>query len=282
MKIAHLILAHTAPEQVYRLVKRLQHPDAKYYNHIHLKADITQFNSLLQLERVSFVNERVNVKWGAYSIIQATVNGFKSILSSGHAFDHVNLLSGVDYPLRSTQAIHSFLSANAGKNFMHFLSVANEWQEAITRLTEYHLTQYNFPAQYKVQKLMNKVLPVRKMPHGMIPVGRSQWFTITGDAMRYIVDYLDKHKEVVRFFKLTWAPDEIIFQTLLFNSHFKESMVNDNLCYVDWSAGTPSPKVMGIVDKEALLASGKLFARKFDMKQQPEILDYLDAINDVQ
>jgi hypothetical protein len=282
MKIAHLILAHTAPEQLYRLVKRLAHQDAFFFIHVDLKADVTQFASLLQVDKVTFVKERINVKWGAYSIVQATLNGFKTILCSGQAFDYINLLSGVDYPIRSTPEIHKFLSAHTGKNFMHALLINDEWQEAITRLTEYHFTHYTFPAQYKLQKIINRILPARKMPHNLIPVGRSQWFTITGDAMEYLADYLDKHKEVVRFFKLTWAPDEIIFQTLLYNSPFQKSMVNDNLCYVDWSAGTPSPRILSMEDKDALQASGKFFARKFDMKLQPGILDYLDAINDVQ
>lgn len=281
MKIAHLILAHTAPGQLIRLVKKLSHKDACFFIHIDSKADIKLFGELAGMAHVTFVQPRADVKWGAYSIVQATINGFKAIQASGQKIDFINLLSGVDYPLRSTQYIHDFFSANPGKNFMHSLLVNDEWTEAITRLTQYHLTLYKFPAQYRVQGIMNKLLPTRKMPNGLIPVGRSQWFTITGDAMQYIIDYLDNNKNVVRFFKLTWAPDEIIFQTILYNSLFRDSMVNDNLCYVDWSARQASPKTLDMEDKEVLMASGKLFARKFDMKAKPGIMDYLDEVNKV-
>ena len=49
---------------------------------------------------------------------------------------------------------------------MEYYSVTNEWTEAVPRLTEYHLTNYNFPGKYLVQKWMNKLLPARRMPAG--------------------------------------------------------------------------------------------------------------------
>lgn len=275
MKIAHLILAHNAPEQLARLVNRLQHADAAFFIHIDAKADIKPFLHLADSGNVHFIQKREKVFWGAYSIVQATVNGFREILATKD-FTHINLLSGADYPLRSTQEIHDFFSVNADNNYMHFLSVADEWQEAIPRLKEYHLTNYQFPGKYKVQRVLNKILPEREMPNGLVPFGRSQWFTITTAAAAYIIGYLDRHPGVVSFFKWTWAPDEIIFQTILYNSDFRKQMINANLRYVDWSEGKPSPKTLTIQDLTNVLSSGNLFARKFDTQASAEILDQLD------
>jgi len=75
---------------------------------------------------------------------------------------------------------------------------------------------------------------------------------------------LQKNKNVKRFFQFTWGSDEIIFQTILYNSIYREDMVNDNLRYIDWSAGQASPKTFTIEDAPTLLNSGKLFARKFN------------------
>src|SRR6185312_12543845 len=108
MKIAHLILAHAAPEQLTRLVKRLWHKDASFFIHLDSKADIEPFSELAGMGHVIFVQPRINVRWGAYSIVQATINGFEAIHTSGQKYDFVNLLSGADYPLRSTQYIHDF------------------------------------------------------------------------------------------------------------------------------------------------------------------------------
>jgi hypothetical protein len=159
---------------------------------------------------------------------------------------------------------------------MEFQPVMEEWKEAIGRITEYHLTDYSFPGKYFVQKWMNRLLPSRKMPDELIPVGRSQWMSITMDAARYILRYLKQHPEVVTFFKHTWAPDEMIFQTILYNSDFREKMVNNNLRYIEWQQGKASPEILRQRDLENLLASGALFARKFDMINHPGVLNQLD------
>ncbi|PSL30171.1 beta-1,6-N-acetylglucosaminyltransferase [Dyadobacter jiangsuensis] len=276
MKIAHLILAHAAPAQLSKLISALEYRDAWFFVHLDRKADIEAFSFLKGRERVMLIPDRVDVGWGAYSIVEATLRGFRTIVNSGIDFDYLNLLSGADYPLQSPSDIHDFFARNTGKNFMEYYSVRNEWTEAIPRLTEYHLTDYNFPGKYLVQKWMNRLLPTRSMPEGLEPVGRSQWMSLTLDAVRYVLEYLDGHPMVTKFFKLTWAPDEIIFQTILYNSPFRSSLVNDNLRYIDWSKGQASPKVLAEEDLERMWASGKLFARKFDLARFPEVLGEVD------
>ncbi|MBO9614736.1 MAG: glycosyl transferase [Dyadobacter sp.] len=276
MKIAHLILAHAAPAQLSRLIDALEHRDAWFFVHLDQKADIHAFSFLQNKERVILVSGRVDVGWGAYSIVEATLRGFRTIVGSGIDFGYVNLLSGADYPLRPPSEIHDFFAGNTGENFMEYYSVRNEWTEAIPRLTEYHLTNYNFPGKYLVQKWMNRLLPPRTMPAGLEPVGRSQWMSLTLDAVRYVLEYLDGHPGVAKFFKLTWAPDEILFQTILYNSPFRSSLVNDNLRYIDWSKGQASPKVLTEEDLENMWTSGKLFARKFDLARFPAVLGKID------
>ena len=159
---------------------------------------------------------------------------------------------------------------------MRTLSVENEGPEAIARIRDYHFPDSDFPGKYLVLKAINAVLPKRKVPLGLVPVGKSQWFTITPVCASYIIEYLQQHPAVVRFFKHSWAPDEMIFQTILYNSPYKDAMMNDNLVYTDWSAGGASPKVLTMDDAGKLISSGKLFARKFNRLADSEILDYLD------
>lgn len=277
MKIAHLILAHAAPAQLLKLIGALEHRNAWCFVHLDRKVDIRAFPFLRDGERIMLVPDRVDVGWGAYSIVEATIHGFQAIVDSGIDFDYVNLLSGADYPLQSPSVIHDFFARNTGKNFMEYYSVLNEWTEAVPRLTKYHLTNYNFPGKYLAQEWMNRLLPARTMPAGLEPVGRSQWMSLTLGAVRYILEYLNGHPAVVKFFKLSWAPDEIIFQTILYNSPFRTSLVNDNLRYIDWSKGQASPKVLTEDDLERMEASGKLFARKFDLARFPAVLGELDT-----
>lgn len=280
MKIAHLILCHSNPGQIERLIRRLQHPDAWFYIHVDNKAMLEPFLPLEALPNTVLVKNRVDVYWGGYSIVQATLNGFTEILASGISFSYINLMSGQDYPIKSTNDIHSFFAANPDKAFMHTLSVMQEWQEAIPRITKYHLVNFHFPGRYKVEKVINTIMPSRRFPGSLTPVGRSQWLTITSEQTAYILNYLATNKQFVNFFKLSWAPDEMIFQTILYNSPFKNNIVNNNLRYIDWSQGGASPKLLRMEDADALRASDKLFARKFNPAEDSAILDYLDKITD--
>lgn len=276
MKIAHLILAHAQPDQLDRLIRSLQHPDADFYVHVDRKTPLAPFLKLQESKNVFLVQKREKVYWGAYSIVQATLNGFEEILASRIPYGYVNLLSGQDYPLKSPDFIHDYLRKQHGTQFMEYLSVDKEWHEAIPRVKKYHLINYSIPGKYALERILNAVLPDRKAPDGLRFVGRSQWFTITLSAVKYMMQYLNDHPNVTRFFELTWGADELIFQTLLYNSAFKPAIRNDNLRYIDWSEGKASPKTLTLDDESALRSSGKLFARKFNASTHPEIMDLLD------
>lgn len=276
MKTAYLILAHANPKQLERLVDRLASSGVDLYIHIDKKADFTHFEFLKQRPYLFFIKDRVKVAWGAYSIVQATVNGLKQIESTGIAYDIVHLISGQDYPIKSNQEIEDFFAANKDKAFMHTLDVATEWQEAIPRVEYYHFTNFSFAGKFRLEKFFRKLLPKRKMPGNLIAVGRSQWFSITMEHLSYILQYMEEHPEFVRFFNLTWAPDEIVFQTILFASPFKSQMVNDNMRYIDWSGGGASPKTLTMDDSNSMANSGKLFARKFNQDLDSGILDWID------
>jgi len=279
MRIAHLLLVHEYNSQLLRLIQRLQHAEADIYIHVDLKTPIENFALLKQLPQVYFIEKRVKVYWGAFAIVQATLNGFEHILSSGKQYGYINLLSGQDYPLQPAEAIHAFFANNPGKAFMEFYSVNNVWKEAIPRINIYHLANYTFAGRYAVEKWMNKLLPQRKMPYGLEAVGRSQWFSIVPQFAQYILDYIKTHPRIVSFFKLSWAPDELFFQTILYNSPHRDAMVNDNLRYIDWSQGKASPKTFTLEDLPVLLSSGKLYARKFSEKIDVSVFDKLDGLS---
>jgi len=276
MEIAHLILAHNRPGQLERLINSLNYPEADIYIHLDKKTLKGPFEHLSDRPNVFFLKKRVEIYWGAYNIVEATLNGFKEIVQSGKGYRFINLLSGQDYPLQSQQYIHHFLSQNQQTAFMNYLKFDPDWAEASARIKKYHFNNFNITGKFLLQKIVNSILPERTIPNELILVGRSQWFTIPLDCVCYIIDYWAKQKKLRNFIKLTWAPDEFIFHTILYNSEFRGKMVNNDLRYIDWSSGKVSPKTLTIDDVGALLSSGKLFARKFDMDTDEKVLDLID------
>ena len=83
--------------------------------------------------------------------------------------------------------------------------------------------------------------------------------------------------ETISFFRRASSPDEAFFQSILLSSPLAETIVNDDLRYIDWSEGGASPRVLTTYDLDRMLASHCLFARKFDPRVDSEVLDALDA-----
>lgn len=278
IKLAHLILAHSTQPQLERLIDRLKHNNADIYIHVDKKADINKFEGISKLANVFFIKKRINVEWGNYNMIEATLNSFEEILSVNQKYSHINLLSAQDYPLTGAQHIHDFLSANVDKTYMRWYLIPDEWDEPINRISKYSFGDYKFRGKHQLQTLFNKVLPARKPPANLKMYGRSQWLTITPVCAQYVIDYLKRNNGVRRFFKQTWACDELVFQTILVNSHLKDTLVNDHLRYIKFKRGDSRPKTLTMDDAVELTASGKFYARKFDKNVDEQIFNYLDSL----
>lgn len=276
MNAVFLILVHANSNQLRRLINRLRNENASIFIHVDLKIELAQFEEYLNFKNIIFIKKRVRVRWGAYSMVECMVNSFKEILPHFPQHQYVSVLSGQDYPLLPIEDMNQYLSLNQGKAFMEFYPVFTEWYEAIPRLEKYHLTNYTFPGNSLLENILNKVLPRRKPPKELTYVGRSQWFTITIEHIEYIVNFLESNSHIRRFFALTWGCDEIVFQSILYSSVYKNQLVNNNLRYIDWTEGSASPKILTINDAERLKNSGKFFARKFDINIDSQILDWID------
>jgi hypothetical protein len=277
MKLAHLILAHANPVQLKRLVKQLAHPNADVFIHLDAKTDINAFTGLTDLPNTFFIKNRIKVNWCEYSTIQATLNAFEEILNNGIIYSHINLLSGADYPLKQASKIHDFLFANADKTFIHYDLIFSNWPQGQARISKYYFGDYGFPGRFQLTTLINKVLPDRKMPEILPAYGRSQWLTITPACAQYAINYIKENKRLQRFFRKTFAIDELFFQTILCNSPYRETLVNDNMRYVVLN-DQYRPVTLTLTDADTLLSSGKFYARKFDINKDEAIFNHIDNI----
>jgi len=276
MRLAHLILAHNNPAQLARLVRHLSHDDADVYIHLDTKADIHQFEAVNLIPNTFFVKNRVNMVWCEYSTIQGTLNAMEEIMRSGKEYTHINLLSGNDYPLQSADTVHKFLFANNDTSFIAYDKIFNEWSHGQARMNTYYFGDYGFKGRYHVSKVVSKLLPDRKLPRKMVAYGRSQWMTLTSECVVYALKFVKDNPAVERFFKMTWAVDEVFFQTILCNSPLKGKLLNDNLRHIRLNEGY-RPVTYTIDNAEELMGSGKLYARKFNEEVDAGILDYLDT-----
>ena len=107
----------------------------------------------------------------------------------------------------------------------------------------------------------------------------ANWFSITDNFVKYV---LSKEEWIQNIFKYTSCCDEIFLQTLIINSKFQENLYDkkfdDNHItsvkrYIDWNRG--GPYVFRKEDFNDLINSEALFARKFDLNVDREIVDMI-------
>lgn len=281
MRIAHLIMAHKNAGQLEQLLRALAHEEADYYIHLDQAADQAAFAHLLARPRTYFIQKRSRPRWASFRFVEAILQSLREILATGRPYDFINLLSGQDYPIKPIDTIHQFLAGHLGQSFLSFEAqgpASGWWRGAIGRVEQYHSVYYDFKGQYQLQYLANKLLPKRQfpLPYTLYGSADGSWWTLSADCAAYLVRFVDEHPAVRWFGRFTWGPDEFIPATILLNSPLKDSIINDNYRYLDWSAGGANPRVLTMADADALLRSPKLFARKFDTTHDASILHFLD------
>ena len=277
--VAHIILVHNKPSQLKRLLKSLENKNSKCFVHLDKKCDLKDYAFLEETLHVELINERQNVNWGGFSIVKAIITSMKQVIASENRFDYINLISGQDYPLKSSEAFLTFLADNPAKIFMEFYLPGHPWlAEAKSRISHYHLTDYNFKGSTRLERLINFILPPQKLPGDFVFIGHSGWFTLDMESVNYVIDFFEHNKSFIRKFRWTWGGDEILIQSILYNSPHKDKIVNNNLRYIDWTEGKQSPKVLTMADFEKLMSTACFYGRKFDVNVDESVLDHLDLV----
>ncbi|MBO3273256.1 beta-1,6-N-acetylglucosaminyltransferase [Hymenobacter defluvii] len=281
MKVAHLIMAYKEPKQIERLIQKMSHKGSTFYIHVDKKIDSRPFAYLGKLENTKLTQTKLLVNWAGYSFTNAILQCIKEIFETGNEYDFINVMSGQDYPIKSNEYIYKFFSNNIGKSFLSYEAYGSQWwKSAKHRVEKYHLTDFVFKGHYRIQQFINFLMPKRKFPLSYTLYGGNcaTWWTISKKCAEYIVDFIEKNPGIKRFAQFTWAPDEYLIPTIIINSHLKDTVVNNNLRYIDWSLGGANPKILLDNDLQSLEHSDKLFARKFDMERSAALLNQIDEV----
>jgi hypothetical protein len=280
MKVACLMMVHKEPAQIERLLAKFDHPGFDFYIHLDKKANFKEFAYLAQRKGVYFIVKRTKVRWASYSFVQAILTSFQQILDSGQAYDFISVMSGQDYPIKPVPQFYAYLERNKGKNFICFEDQdAHWWSHAINRIKKYHFINFDFRGRYRLEYLLNSILPDRHFPLPYVLYGgpRAMCMTLTSDCAAYVCDFIASNRRIRTFCHFTWGTDEFLIPTLIMNSAYSKSVINNNFYYIDWSQGGSNPKILTSEDYDSLVDSDKFMARKFDMHQDSKILNMIDS-----
>lgn len=281
MKFAILIVTYTSPVQTKRLIERLNNGYFDFYIHLDKKINLDTHKDLFNIPNVYFVNERIDIKWGGFTLVEAVLNGIKQIEASGIQYKSVKFISGQDYPIKPVKYITDFFINNIGKEFTLYENFNKEWPEANARIEKYHFTDFKFRGKHYLESFINLITPKRKLPVNLELYGKETFWLLSLESAIYIKNYLEANPKLRRFLRFTWGADEFIFQTILLASPFKDNVVNRNLHFVNWPApGASRPNLFISEDFDKIMAADDLFGRKFDIDTDKNIFDLIDKAND--
>jgi hypothetical protein len=300
MKIIYLVLAHRKPEQLLRLINAIDADNSHFYVHIDLKADIHPFEVLSKKPNLHFITPRVDCIWGDFSIVQATINLMKQALLR-HSDGVCVLLSGDDYPIKPQKDIQEFFKKNSNHAFIDLKEASAVWPEFYKRIEHYRFNLsstrgdavmvrgLNLPSikhllrgRITVYQFLKAAFVKRKLSVDLTYYGGSQWLALSIPVLRDVIDFIEKKFGVLHdFFKDSYVPDEFFFHSIIKQIHEEKKTFSllPSVTYVNWSKpDVPLPVVFEKADIEELLTqpSDKLFARKFDIDRDTDVLDQID------
>lgn len=270
-------MAHKNPDQLLRLINRLNCEGVNFIIHVDKKADISPFQEKINKVNCFFIKNRVEVFWGGFSQVKATLLGMREAELLVKKYDRFVFLSGQDYPIKSARQIMDFFDQKKDTQFIdcYYLPEKSKEYTATSRIERFYWIDRKEDFWRKLFNKMASYYKGRKVPYNMRPSGGAAYFSFTKKAVEYIMQFNESNKRYNRFFKYTVCPDEVYFQTLLANSSFKDS-IESNLHRVVFLPNTSNPEVMVLKDFEDLKNSHKLFARKFDSEKDSAILERID------
>ncbi len=269
--IAYVISAYKNPEHLGRLIRRLHTgTETTFTVHVDLKTNDDVYDAMRAAVGdldVVFL-QRHACHWGGFGHVRASLKGIRAVLESGRDPDHLILISGQDYPIKSNTYIREFLERGDGRSFfLHFPLPTENWTNGgLYRIRRWHWRYRGFHLS----------LPLRRtLPVGLAPWGGSAYWIMSRSALHTVVRFLDENPSYDRFFQHVDIPDELFFQTILLNSAEAERCVDFRLHYTEWSR-TPAPAILTSDDYPHLVESSCLFARKFDAAVDDRILGLID------
>lgn len=305
-RLGIVVLAHSEPEQLAKLMTALNHPQVSVYLHIDSKPSIEPFHAAFKqagVEDVTWLKRR-RTMWGTTDTVDAELDGISQAVAGG--CDYVVLISGSDFPLRPIGDIVRFFADSGDRTYLEARALPNSDEapgefEGRSRIEFY---SYRLPgavltcvpygedtsglsrkmrAANLVLRLWTMFRPARKFPSYAAPFKGSHWFNLSRSAATYLLEFLRDHPDYRRYHDDTVCGDEIFVHSVLRGTSFADQheIVNDDLRYVVWGeAAGPHPRVLTPKDLPDMLSSGDLFARKVSSREQPELFaELLELIN---
>lgn len=290
-KIAYILLCHKDPEAIIQQAEQLTAVGDYMAIHFDASAKPESYamirDALDHNPNVTFARKRVKCGWGEWSLIQATLLALEAAVEVFPRATHFYMLSGDCMAIKTADFTHQFLDDADCDYIESFDFFESDWIK--TGMKEERLIYRHFFNERVHKKLFYWTLDLQKrlglkrdIPSDVqVQIG-SQWWCLRRRTIEWIIDFTRTRKDVMKFFRTTWIPDETFFQTLV-RHVVPEKEINNRtptfLMFTDY--GMPVSFYNDHYD--LLLSQDFLFARKIspDAKELKSRLGKLYASHEM-
>jgi len=223
-KIAFILLTHKDPDGIIAQAERLTSQGDFVSIHFDARAKPEDFErirtTLAPNSRVTFAGRRHKCGWGEWSLVAASLEAIRAAVEAFPQATHFYMLSGDCMQIKTAEYAHAFLDAAdvdyiESYDFFHSDWIKTGFKEE--RLAYRHWfnerTQRGlFYTSFEWQKRLGLA---RKVPEDIQMMIGSQWWCLRRRTIETVLEFAKTRRDVMRFFRTTWIPDETFFQTVV-------------------------------------------------------------------
>lgn len=223
-RIAFILLCHKDPQAIIKQATRLTAAGDYMAIHFDVRAKKPHYDqiktALADNPNVVFARKRIKCGWGEWSLVQATLNAVEAAEQAFPRATHFYMLSGDCMAIKSAEYVHEYLDDNDTDFIESYDFFESDWIK--TGMKEERLIYRHFfnernnkTAFYVAMNLQRKLGLTREIPDDLQIMIGSQWWCLRRRTIESILEFCRARRDVMRFFRTTWIPDETFFQTLV-------------------------------------------------------------------
>lgn len=290
MKVSFVLLAHEAPESLKPLIESVLSAGSDIFVHHDARSphDLEEACSKWGVHKFPgkiYFAKRVKVVWGEWSIIQATLNCLYLARENNYNCDYLMLISGSCMPVKPIKLLEQHLAQDEVDHIEVVNARDNRWitdgiQEERWELFHffnwrYQTTLFNWGISLQKKWNIRRKLPLNQIPH----MG-SQWWCLRKSTIERILALIDSNPQLTKFYKRSWIPDELFFQTQVGNLIAKAEIDPAPLTRYQFNSWG-IPRVYYEDDLAELIGEELFFARKISHRA-PVLREHLKRLGAMQ
>ncbi|MFT4149202.1 MAG: DUF5928 domain-containing protein [Paracoccaceae bacterium] len=223
-KIAYVLLCHKDPEGIIAQANRLTAAGDFVAIHFDARArreDFERIRAALAPNRsVVFAARRIKCGWGEWSLVEATLLATRAAVDAFPRATHFYMLSGDCMPVKTAEYVHAFLDREEVDYIESFDFFRSDWIKTGIR-DERLIYRHWFNERtakwwfYTSMQWQKRLGLERRVPSDIQMRIGSQWWCLRRHTVEAVLEFCRKRRDILRFFRTTWIPDETFFQTLV-------------------------------------------------------------------